>query len=452
MLARVIAEKLNVRSLPSGASAILNVLNENKIVDTVSANGNWHNIYWNGRSGYVYSDYLTFDNDLRRYTGAVIASLLNVREGPSKHTPILGTLTRGTQIKLLSSVPGWLEIEFNNGIAYLSRQYVELHYSELQSMGRVTAHLLNIRAKPMRGAAILGQVAMGTSLEVHSQANGWSEVVFNGARAFVASRYLSLYDADDSPGIPIEADQDDDAELPPGPVEEHHPETALQPTSLIVETGSSQTRKVARTWNRFGGLLEVLGDEHLIDVASTVAVLCVESSGKGFEHSNQNRMIIRFENHKFWKYWGKENPEQYKRHFQYQSGKVWKGHLWRRSPQDDWTTFHGKQSREWEVFNFARSIDTDAAMLSISMGAPQIMGFHHERIGYPSVADMFDHFSQDIGAQIRGLFDFFDTRMITALRDLDFVTFAARYNGSGQKEKYGKWISEHYQAFKAIRR
>ena len=450
MLARITAERLNVRSLPSGSGSILGVLEENKIIDTTGTSGNWHNVYWGNRSGYVYSDYLTFDNNFHHYTGTVNASLLNVREGPSSGRPSLGTLPRGAPVKLLSSLPLWLEIEFNNGIGYVSREYIDLHYGEPQSLGRVTASTLNIRAQPVHGAPILGQVVMGTSLEVLSRANGWSEVLFNGTRAFAASRYLSSYQADELPEITIDADRED-TELPPGPAEEPIL-TTLQPISLIRESGSSESRKAARTWNRFGGLLETLSAEYQIDVACAVAVLCVESSGKGFEQSNQNRMIIRFENHKFWHYWGKANPQQFKQHFRYRSGKAWLDHQWRRSAQDDWSGFHGKQSREWQVFEFARGIDSDAAMLSISMGAPQIMGFHHERIGYPSVADMFDNLSQDIAAQIRGLFDFFDRRMIAALRELDFVTFAGRYNGSGQKEKYGKWIDEHYKAFKAIHR
>jgi len=40
--------------------------------------------------------------------------------------------------------------------------------------------------------------------------------------------------------------------------------------------------------------------------------------------------------------------------------------------------------------------------------------------------------------------------MLDALRNKDFASFAGLYNGSGQKEKYGGWIQEYYEAFKAI--
>lgn len=89
-------------------------------------------------------------------------------------------------------------------------------------------------------------------------------------------------------------------------------------------------------------------------------------------------------------------------------------------------------------------------MMSISMGAPQIMGFHFERIHYPDVQAMFHDFNADIGAHIRGLFDFFSPSMVNNLQQKKFENFAAAYNGSGQKEKYGRWINEHYRAFKRI--
>ena len=63
---------------------------------------------------------------------------------------------------------------------------------------------------------------------------------------------------------------------------------------------------------------------------------------------------------------------------------------------------------------------------------------------------MFEKFSSNIQYHIKGLFAFFDTRMIKALQKLDFESFAGYYNGSGQKEKYGKWIKEHYDAFKSF--
>ena len=68
--------------------------------------------------------------------------------------------------------------------------------------------------------------------------------------------------------------------------------------------------------------------------------------------------------------------------------------------------FHGNQNLEWQVFEFARNLNEPAAMRSISMGGPQIMGFNHSRIGYDSAREMFDTFQADIRYHVLGLFDF----------------------------------------------
>ena len=50
---------------------------------------------------------------------------------------------------------------------------------------------------------------------------------------------------------------------------------------------------MARTWNGQGGLISTLSDFTEIDTSAAVAVLCVESRGKGF--GSDGRIIIRFD-------------------------------------------------------------------------------------------------------------------------------------------------------------
>jgi hypothetical protein len=218
---------------------------------------------------------------------------------------------------------------------------------------------------------------------------------------------------------------------------------------------------VKRTWKDYGGLLKNLSDMLHLNPSVAVAVLCVESRGKGFAYDG--RMIIRFENHVFWRYWGKSHPSIFSIHFKFDSDKQWQGHLFRGSSKDDWFDFHQKgQIGEWEAFEFARSKHRHFALYSISMGMPQIMGFNHTKIGYKSDEDMFDSFSQGEGNQIIGLFDFMgetavgssqasgDTGMIAALRKKDFLSFALLYNGPGKAVIYADRIKTYYELFNKV--
>ncbi len=451
MLATVSASALNVRSIPNATGSIVGVLDNGSVVHIVNEVDHWAEIQFQEATGFVSRHYLeTVSSSAGQLRGFIRADLLNVRDVPSAGGNVVGTLISGTKIHVLNKLSGWLEILFNQELAYVSETYVDLYRENASYIAEVTTEVLNVRQRPMAAAQVLGQVYIGGRLNIESNYGEWAEISFNDTKAFIHRDYLRVIDEPATERIVVADDGgDEDEAVIPQSANIEEP-LILEPSIQLPVEGSATKKKVASTWNRYGGLLSRLSEEKDIDVGCAVAVLCVESSGKGFEPSNDNRMIIRFENHKFWKYWGKHNPEKFRECFSYSSNKVWTGHKWRKNSSATWESFHGRQSREWRVFEFARRLDSDAAMQSISMGAPQIMGFHYERIGYQSIEEMFDAFASDIGAHINGLFDFFSSSMVRKLRELDFEGFAAGYNGSGQKEKYGRWIDDHYRAFKVL--
>ena len=456
MLGAVTTSLLNVRSMPTASGSILGQLTEGMVIKGDGPFDNWLQVNYKDTFGFVSAHYLKPVNDLARLIGTVNTNKLNVRLAPSSSAKHLATISRGAAIKTIAVLNDWLEIEFNGETAYVAARFVDLVYVSKGYFAKVSANVLNVRSAPYASASLFGQITMGGKIWVEAQQQNWSQIRFNGNRGYAASRYLIPIDdsnIDNKQEDPISlAEHQDDIGVPIAiPVAEVGQELfRLTPTTILTVTGTSEQRNAAATWNRWGALLADLSDKKQLDVACALAVLCVESSGKGFEQNNSDRMIIRFENHKFWKFWGKHNPQQYRQHFRYSSGKVWRGHEWCREPSGEWQSFHGRQSNEWQVFEFARQLDEDAAILSISMGAPQIMGFHFERIGYQSKVEMFDAFAASIQGQINGLFDFFSPKMLQFLKDLAFEDFAAMYNGKGQKKVYGDKIQQHYGAFKKM--
>ena len=210
----------------------------------------------------------------------------------------------------------------------------------------------------------------------------------------------------------------------------------LEPAESL--SGSSG---VVKAWNAYGNLLTMLGDSLRIAPSVACAVLATESAGEGFWNG---RLVIRFENHIF-KSRSVVDEDTFNAHFQMDNSKRWLGHKWRPGT-GDWLDLHTKsagQDEEWAVLEFARSLDDTGALLSISMGAPQVMGFNHTRVGFPTVQGMFAAFSQDERAHVLGLFDFIrsDHKMVRALTSGDWSGFARIYNGSGQAEHYGNIIA-----------
>lgn len=226
-------------------------------------------------------------------------------------------------------------------------------------------------------------------------------------------------------------------------------EIVLEPDVLMVldDSAGPGSQRLAKIWNNYGRLLEMLANRLQIEPATAIAVLAVESGGAGY--GPDGRLKIRFENHLFYSAWGKQNQSKFHRHFTYRKGEAWLDHTWRQATKEPYQPFHGNQELEWKVLHFASQLDSKAALRSISMGAPQILGRNFKRAGYTSVHEMFDAYQTEIRYQIMSLFNFIiaDRNMIEALRRQDFYRFASGYNGSGQAQFYADLIQKWVEAY-----
>jgi hypothetical protein len=306
--------------------------------------------------------------------------------------------------------------------------------------GIVTASTLNVRTGPSVQEARIGTLPRATKVEVFEPFGSWYRIRSGDLDGFVHGDFIRLLEDDPVSGALKEHDSLLTVALEP-------------PPSLLLtpaDSAASRERLVARTWNQQGGLLAPVSRMVDIEPAAAIAVVCVESGGRAF--SSDGRMIIRFENHVFLRQWGTENEAKFRLHFRFNPDRRWTGHEFRTKPNGKWHPFHGNQKLEWEVFLFARSLDPMAAMRSISMGAAQIMGFNFAKVGYDSVAGMFESFQSGLRHQLLGFFDFVKgpgstSAMLQALQRKSFAGFATLYNGPGQAAEYGERIQQDFESF-----
>ncbi len=297
-------------------------------------------------------------------------------------------------------------------------------------IGIVSAVQLNVRTGPGIEHAITGTLVEGNQVQVIGEINGWLRIVWSGTSGFVSGQWVVNRDA---PGVASGAAQAGQVLVPP---------PGADWTTVVV----------ANTWNRYRSLIERESARLGIDPGIAVAVLVAESNGAAF--GNDGRMIIRFENHIFYNQWGKHNQTRFAQHFAFDPAVTWQGHQWRPDPNGPWQACHptqGGQPLEWLVFDFARRLDESAAMLSISMGAPQIMGFNHQSIGYSTVREMFNAFQSSDENQLASLFRFMEVKgLVPAIRQGDMRQFATVYNGSGQAENYAAIMQRNLTAFRTL--
>ncbi|HSD37513.1 MAG TPA: N-acetylmuramidase family protein [Rhodocyclaceae bacterium] len=181
-----------------------------------------------------------------------------------------------------------------------------------------------------------------------------------------------------------------------------------------------------------------------LEVAIIKAVYKVESNGKGFIGEKPK---ILFEGHVLWdrlKRKGK-NPVQ-----------LAVGNESILYPK--WTKEHYVGGAgEFKRLELAESIDQEAARESASWGLFQIMGYHWQSLGYPSVGNFIDCMSRHESEQLEAFCRFIKTKKIKdghSLRDLlkvkDWAGFAFYYNGSEyRKNAYDDKLREHYRQFSA---
>lgn len=311
----------------------------------------------------------------------------------------------------------------------------------MSQVGLVTASVLNFRAGPGTRFPIIGKFKRGTRLNISTRADGWYEIRRGQRSGFVFGSYVYLIDG--APGIGFLRNR-----------KELNQVTLNAPTPIPVHQRMDwASKRVARTWNRSGGLVGLIGDVVQVDAAIAIAVLIVESGGSGF--GADGRLVIRFENHVFWREWGERHPGTFRKHFKFDAKRRWLGHRFRRAKNATWQAFHGQQTSEWQVLEIARGLNGPAALKSISMGAAQIMGFNHSRIGYDSAQEMLGGFQESEREQIIGLFDLLKgptetSPMIQALQRRSFIEFAAGYNGPGQAAKYGERLAQNVEVFESL--
>jgi hypothetical protein len=365
---------------------------------------------------------------------------VNLRsKGLQDQSTMLGTLNEGMKLELDKQGATW-----HTGKVYVSTQVAGA------SGGAVAAlpgwDTINIRNAPSTDPSTdVGDLNKGQSLELISgPTNGWFI-----ARVYLAAQYSQV--VSDQPAPPPPPGGLDVPSGSPLTLAELQAMSLVPTRKLNAPAGAGQSAlNAARIWNKYGGMLEPLSARIGIDKGVAVAVIAVESGGSGM--GPDGRMIIRFENHLFWTYWGKANPAAYDQHFVFNQDASWKGHQYRPQPNGPWLDVHQNQNSEWAAFNYASTIEAGAAKKSISMGLVQIMGFNNRAIGYASPDAMFAAFAADEKFQLLGFFNFVknDQRQVDALRNRDYVGFARIYNGPGQPDVYGGLIKGVVDGFATL--
>ena len=138
-----VSKYVNVRSLPSEEGEILGKLYNNSVGTFIAEENGWYQITSGSVTGYVKGEYCVTGEDaveIARRVGTRIATVdtqtLFVRKEPSTECAIIGMVPEAEELLVLDETDGWVKVDVEEGIGWVSRDYVVLHSEFVQAESR----------------------------------------------------------------------------------------------------------------------------------------------------------------------------------------------------------------------------------------------------------------------------------------------------------------------------
>ena len=233
-----VSSSLNVRSGASTSSKVIGSLSGNTKVTIVGEEGAFYKIEYKGSHGYVAKEYVkdvTENNNSNQgtqtpekpsnpesteKTGVVnVSSSLNVREGASTSSKVIGSLSGNTKVTIVGEEGAFYKIEYKGSHGYVAKEYIKDIKDEVvtepekpsnpensNKTGVVTASKgLNVRKEANISSQIIGILNSGESVEIIGEENGFYKITYKGQEAYASKNYINIFDGNSNvnPGLDI---------------------------------------------------------------------------------------------------------------------------------------------------------------------------------------------------------------------------------------------------------
>lgn len=125
---------VNVRSLPSEEGEIVGKLYDDSVGTFIEEENGWYKIKSGTVTGYVKGEFCVTGEDaveLAKEVGTRFATVttttLKVRTEPSLDAAVLGLVPLDDELVVLDEVDGWVKVDVEEGLGWVSMDYVKLH-------------------------------------------------------------------------------------------------------------------------------------------------------------------------------------------------------------------------------------------------------------------------------------------------------------------------------------
>ncbi|MCJ8007935.1 N-acetylmuramoyl-L-alanine amidase [Lederbergia wuyishanensis] len=123
------------------------------------------------------------------------ASSLNVREEPTKHSKVIGTLPRGTAVDVLEIQYDWAKIKYNGKTGWIASYFLYKttnSTNKIESLVSVVANGVHLRSGPGTNHPIIGYTKSGDTFSLIETKGDWKRIrLKNGKSAWIAGWLVS---------------------------------------------------------------------------------------------------------------------------------------------------------------------------------------------------------------------------------------------------------------------
>ena len=239
---------LNVRQASTTNSRIIGSLKGGEKVNIISESNGFYKIEFNNSYGYVYSKYISKDGDSEKVqvvkqeevkkekvdeskkeakatpkaepvvlavrslnkTGIVnVSSSLNVREGASTSSKVIGSLSVNTKVTIIGEEGAFYKIEYKGSHGYVAKEYVkDVTESNNSNQGIQTpekpstpestektgivnvSSSLNVRSEASTSSKVIGSLSGNTKVIIVGEEGAFYKIEYKGSHGYVAKVYV----------------------------------------------------------------------------------------------------------------------------------------------------------------------------------------------------------------------------------------------------------------------
>lgn len=202
----ITATSLRMRVEPSTGASTIVLIAKGETVSVQEKLDGWYKITYNGQTGYVSDDYVTYtpaaetpeeeptlpENENK--AAEINGNSVNFRAEPSTDAEVIAKLDKGTEVNLLSTEDGWCKIEYDGQTGYVSADYVSVDGIAVQNArGIVTGSRVNVRSGSSTDTEVVTKLSAGKIVDLLELKDGWYKIRTGDVEGFISSDYIREY-------------------------------------------------------------------------------------------------------------------------------------------------------------------------------------------------------------------------------------------------------------------